>query len=378
MELLPASSFLGDVEEMATNRKHHYVPRFYLRNFAVTGGRRIHLFNIPSSRNVLNASLRNQCYSSRFYGDDPSIEHALAGIEGAAATVIRDILTTKRLPTPGSVDHYTLMVFTMTQRARTQTSAVTTDAMTDGMFKAAYRGDPRIKDLDLEELQIGFENSVLLPLRVSARMVPVTFDLQLHLLVNDTETQFITSDNPVVLHNTHCQKITIRSCAGWGCSGLEVFLPLSPAVCLYAYDATVYKVASQYRQVTRVLPLDVFMLNRLQWLNALENVYYAANEGSGGMASESAWALPRRPTKHIVIKEAVAEDDENDHLIHAYTPGLNIKLRLSCSRVRRRQRKVPEDRRGKPRLAVQEYIERNAPLIPPVIGARRRTFRGIN
>ena len=59
---------------------------------------------------VLNASLRNQCYSSRFYGDDPSIEHALAGIEGAAATVIRDILATKRLPTPGSDDHWTALM----------------------------------------------------------------------------------------------------------------------------------------------------------------------------------------------------------------------------------------------------------------------------
>ena len=378
MGILPISSCLGDVEEMATYRKHHYVPRFYLRNFAATGGRSIHLFNIPSSHNVLNASLRNQCYSSHFYGDDPIIEHALAGIEGATATVIRDILMTKRLPTPRSVDHYTLMTFTMTQRARTQMSAVTTDAMTDGMLKAAYRGDPRIKDLDIEGLKIGFKNSVLLPLRVSARMVPVTFDLQLHLLVNHTETQFITSDNPVVLHNTHCQEITIRSCTGWGCAGLEVFLPLSPEVCLYAYDAAVYKVASRRSTVTLVSPRDVLQLNRLQWINALENVYYASNECSGIMARESAWAKPRRATEYIRIKEATAEDDENDRLIHAYTPGLNMRVGLSCSSVRRRQRNVPEDRRGKPRPAVQEYIERNAPPIPPGIGERRRTFRVIN
>ena len=235
---------------MSAYRKHHYVPRFYLRNFAATGGRSIHLFNIPLGRNILNASLRNQCYSARFYGDDPIIEHTLAKIEGAAATVFRDILTTKRLPTPGSVGHHTLMIFTMTQRARTQTSAITTDATTDKMLKTAYREDPRIKDLDIEGLRIVLENSVLLPLRISASMVPVTFDLQLHLLVNDTETQFITSDNPVVLHNTHCQNITIRGCIGWGCAGLEVFLPLSPGICLYAYDATVYRIASQYSQVT--------------------------------------------------------------------------------------------------------------------------------
>ena len=352
--------------------------RHYLRNFAATGRKRIHLFNIPSSRNVLNASLRNQCYSPRFYGDDPSIEHALAEIEGATATVIRHTLGTERLPKPGSVDHYTLMAFTVTQHARTQMSAVATDAITDGMLKAAYRGDSRIKDLDLEKLRFGFENSVLLPLTVAARNVPVTLDLQLHLLVNHTATQFITSDNPVVLHNTHCQQIRIRSCTGWGCAGLEVFLPLSPEVSLYAYDATVYKVATRWSQVTRVSPRDVLKLNRLQWLNALENVYYAGDECSSVMESESAWAKPRRPTEYIAIKKAAAEDDESDRLIHAYTPGLNMKLGLSCSKVKRRQRNVPEDRRGTPRPAIQNYMERHAPPIPPGIAARRRTFRVIN
>ena len=363
---------------MVAYRKHHYVPRFYLKKFAATGGRRIHLFNIPSGRNVLNAKLRTQCYRSRFYGDDPTIEHALAGIEGAAATLFHDILTTKRLPTPRSAEHYTLMAFAMTLRARTQKSALTTNAMTDKMLKAAYREDPRIKDLDREGLRIAFENSVLLPLKVSASTVPVTFDLQLHLLVNDSETQFITSDNPVVLHNTHCQDIAFRGCTGWGCAGLEMFLPISPAVCLYAYDAAVYRIARRYSQSVRVSPKDVLMLNRLQWLNALENVYYAADERSGVMEIESAWAKPRRPTEHIVVKEAVAEDDENERLIHAYTPGLKINLRLSYSSVRRRQRTMHESHRGRPRPAAHEYMERNAPPIPPGISTRRRTFRSTN
>ena len=378
MRHLAISRCPRDSKEMAAYRKHHYVPRFYLRNFSTTSGRSIHLFNIPSSRIVLNASLRNQCYSSRFYGDDPSVEHALAGIECAAATLIRDIIATQRLPSPGSDDHYTLMAFTMIQRGRTQVSAATMDAMTDGMLKAAFREDPRMKDLTLEELRLGVEDSVLLPLRVSARMIPVSLDLRLHLLVNHTTTQFITSDNPVVLYNTHCQEITIRSCTGWGCSGLEVFLPLSPEICLYAFDNAVYKVASRRRQVTRVALRDVLQLNRLQWLNAQNNVYYAGNDCSGIFERESAWAKPRRATKYIQVKEAVAEDDGNDRLIHAYSPGLNMTLRLNCSTVRRRQRNMPEDRRGAPRPTAEEHIVRNAPPSPPNIRARSRTFRVVN
>ena len=363
---------------MPTHRKHHYVPRFYLKNFATSSGRQIHLYNIPSNRNVLNASLRDQCYGSRFYGNDPSIEQALADLEEPTSAVIRDILRTQRLPKRGSKDHRTLMEFAVTQHARTPRSASNTDAMTDGMLKAAHREDPRFKDFDFEKLSFGFKNSVLLPLTVAARCVPVTFDLQLHLLVNHTATQFITSDNPVVLHNTHCQEITTRGCTGWGCAGLEVFLPLSPEVSLYAFDATIYKVANRGSQVFRVKPQDARKLNRLQWLNAQQNVLYAGDEYSSVLESENAWAKPRRRTADIGIKKAVAEDDENVGLIHAFRPGLNVKLALSFSKVRIHQRNVPEDRRGTPRQAAQNYMERDGPPIPSGIGTRGRTFRVIN
>lgn len=360
---------------MAPHRKHHYVPRFYLKNFSTARGKSIHLFNLPSNHNVLNASLRNQCYSSHFYGDDPRIEHALAGIEDAAAGVIRDIIVTKRLPSHRSSDHLTLMEFTMIQRARTQMSADTADAMIDGVLKVAYRDAPNIEDPDLDGFRIGYENPVLLPLRVAARTIPVSLDLQLHLLVNRTNTQFITSDNPVVLYNTHCKEITIRGCTGWGCSGLEVFLPLSPEICLYAYDKVVYKVSNRLRRVTSVSSRDVLQLNRLQWMNALENVYYASNECSSIMEKECAWANPKRAKEYVQIREEVAEDNERDSLIHTYAPGLNMTLELSCSTVRRRHRNMPEHLRGMPRRAVQQYLRQSSPMMPRDLGGRRRTFR---
>ena len=363
---------------MPTHRRNHYVPRFYLKNFATSGGRRIHLSNIPSGRNVLNASLRDQCYGSRFYGKDPNIEHGLADLEEATAAVIRDVLGTKRLPKRGSEDHCTLMAFTVTQHNRTQMSAATTDAMTDGMLKTAYRDDPRFKDFDFEKHNFQFENSVLLPLTVAAGIYPLTLDLHLRLLVNHTATQFITSDNPVVLHNTHCQDVRTRGCIGWGCAGLEVFLPLSPEVSLYAYDAAVYKVANRWSQVCRVTPRDTRDLNRLQWLNALQNVFYAADEYSTLTESENGWAKTRRPTAYTGINEAVAEDDENVRLIHTFKPGLNVKLAWSFSIIRRHQRNVPEDRRGAPRQATQNDMDRHGPTIPSGIGTRVRTFRTID
>ena len=83
-------------------------------------------------------------------------------------------------------------------------------------------------------------------------------------------------------------------------------------------------------------------------------------------APRTMWSGPEESygrAEYIAIKEAVAEDDENDRLVHAFTPGLNVKLALSCSTVRRSQRNVPEDRRGTPRPAIQNYMERHAPFL---------------
>ena len=71
------------------NKKHHFVPKFYLTNFSPTAGRSINIYNIPSDRNIINGSLKNQCYVNRFYGENSRVEYALSLIEGAAARLIR-------------------------------------------------------------------------------------------------------------------------------------------------------------------------------------------------------------------------------------------------------------------------------------------------
>jgi hypothetical protein len=53
---------------MPDNKKHHYVPQFYLRNFGV--GSSISLFDIQRRRHIPRATIPGQCQRAYLYGSD--------------------------------------------------------------------------------------------------------------------------------------------------------------------------------------------------------------------------------------------------------------------------------------------------------------------
>ena len=70
------------------NKSHHYVPRFYLRNFS-RSGKSVDLFNIDSQRLIKNAPIKEQCCRDYFYGKNPDNEKSLSAAEGEVAQLFR-------------------------------------------------------------------------------------------------------------------------------------------------------------------------------------------------------------------------------------------------------------------------------------------------
>jgi hypothetical protein len=103
-ELAP---FLG--VPVAENKKHHFVPRFYLKRFS-SDGKSINLYNLKSSGAILRANLKNQCYRDYFYGRKLDVERALAGVEDEAANLFRQIDHYGCLPPPHSPEHVELLL----------------------------------------------------------------------------------------------------------------------------------------------------------------------------------------------------------------------------------------------------------------------------
>jgi Protein of unknown function (DUF4238) len=323
---------------MPHNKKHHYVPKFYLRNFS-PDGRSIGIHNIPSKRTIPSGNLSNQCYRNYFYGKQPSIEHALAGIEGAAAQVIGNLLQGQKPPASLSNEHIVLSHFIVLQAARTEYEAEAEAEATDKVFKTVYREELR----DLKNYRIGFDDPILMSLRVASRAVPAVYDLRAKLLCNETDLDFVTSDNPVVRHNQYYEGNIYFGQTGWAQAGLLAFLPLSPKLLCLFYDGETYRVGGKTDSIVPIDCLqDVENLNALQWLNALKNVYFAPGNAATLLTKAAKIVSRRRSDKASVSEHPLASrrlpDDPPDttrSLLHEFRPSLDIRLKVKCIRLRR-------------------------------------------
>jgi hypothetical protein len=335
---------------MPHNKKHHFVPKFYLRNFS-EDEKSIGIYNIRSGRTITQGNLSNQCYRDYFYGKAPEVEHALAGMEGSAAQVIKEIIAREAVPRPLSTEHIILSHFVVLQAARTGYEAEATAEATDKFFKTVYRDQFG----NLDGYEIGFDDPILMSLQVSSRMVPAIYDLKIKLFRNETSTGFVTSDNPIVRHNQYFEGNEHAGHNGLGQAGLQIFLPLSPKYLCVFSDAQTYKVGDKNsRTVSIVSAEDVAALNALQWLNAHENIYFA--EGQEAFVEAQAPRIVGRRRKE---KSTVSEHDivgrkpdpvtgNTETLVHEFRLGLNIRLKVSCIKLRRHPKHPRHDVRPAP------------------------------
>lgn len=262
---------------MPENKKQHYVPKMYLRNFSWGDRVQINIALVRSGKRILAGNLAGQCYEDYFYGENLVVEKAFGALEGRAQEVLNTMIQTARAPPRWSTNHHAFLVFTLLQRARTVAAAAALNEQLDKVAKAALEASGSMEPEMADTFKIKYKNAVGNSLRAAAECVPLAQDLACKVLVNKTAVNFITSDNPAIFYNQFGERRTIGSNVGIVSKGLEIFLPLSPRHVGVLYDAQVYKVGRRrdlYGEVTD--PRDVRKLNDLQWLNAMDAVYFSA------------------------------------------------------------------------------------------------------
>jgi hypothetical protein len=333
-------------------REHHFVPQFYLRNFSLDG-KRVNLFNFERDRVILHASIKHQCSRHNFYNFAPQLERAFSGLEGEAARIIRDIRTKADIPERGSPAWISLLTFIIFQKLRTVRSGRMNDAMTDYMAKIWIENDPEFKHIDPDGIEIRNSYPVAMPLKAAKHVLPAAADLQMHLLVNESSQEFLTSDDPVVAHNQFCEGISYQGVTGWNCRGLQMVWPISPAELILLFDPIVYKVGMSHKgcRWTKIVGRkDVDQLNSLQILNAEQNVYFAGCRDPAGVERQCHDLSPQRSKTRAVFVETepVAHEDEqaSSSILHMYEPLLPIKLCVSAITLRKKAKRVPLDARA--------------------------------
>lgn len=317
-------------------REHHYVPQFYLRHFSDTK-KTIGLFHLPSRKVVASAPIKSQCARRQFHAFDPGLEQRIGTMEAAAAPVIQACLDRGIPPARNSPEWATLLSFAVLQKLRTVRAATANSALMTGLSEFVEETSGKTHEPSKDPVSL----SILQAPDISQ----TACDLAMHLFVNGTSEEFLTSDDPLVLHNAYSEAVTHRGVLGWRSRGLQAFLPLSPTVTLMLYDASVYAVEGSKRGLASTISLasDVRALNRLQILNAHEHVYSRAAIGER-LTDFISGARTQRPEGRAFFAasgEVLEPGGASSRILHSFEQLLPIALSLSQVGVRKRWRKIP-------------------------------------
>ena len=342
---------------MAANKKHHYVPRFYLRHFT-TDGRSLSLYNIERDLVVDSANLKNQCYRNYMYGKDGKQERNLSLMEGALAALLKRILLSQLLPTPWSPDHESLCILTLLQNARTAYASDAMDEFSDKMWKQVLKKDPRFPPEMLDRVRIANADPANFAIHTMLRLYHLIMDMDYRLLLAHEGSEFVTSDNPVVLYNQLLEFEPFGSKTGLVCKGLQIFFPLSPKLLLAYFDRGVYAYSPRQSLFARVPTReDMNQLNALQVVSALENVYFSTPAADIFRVMARAKPLRRIRKARIIALPEKKTKTGSSQMIGGLREDVRTNLRLTFVKLL------------KP--AKRWLVERKKPGLKPVTVLRR-------
>lgn len=316
---------------MPENKRQHFVPQFYLRNFAGPGGGTLGVFNLKANRFIAPAKLKSQAAKSWLYGADGETERHFGIIEGAAASAIRRVLLTGRPPQRFREDHHRLITFVMLQIGRTPAAAIFANRQLDAIAKSLLRQQEAAPEIlaSLDRIKISDGNAVHNTTAMALLGAPAVFDLTFKLFENVSQAPFVTSDHPASLHNRLCEGVVDINVTGFGVTGLQIWLPLSPRYALMFYDENAYRIGRPDSRIVRVMsPAHVAQLNALTWWGAHENVYAAPDTDPTFLISGAEAIRPLRQDSRIWIEEEVLERTETTKRVRAVYRTTSSPLRL--------------------------------------------------
>jgi len=318
---------------MPHNKKHHYVPRFYLKRFS-PDGRSTCLWNINRKKLVSKANLKNQCYKDYFYGKELTVEKALGIVEGHASRILKLIDEYQAQPPAGSEEHITLVLYILMQYGRTAYTADALDELNDKMMKHLFGPKAEQEGIDLSKVTIGIKDPAKFSLGLITQFHPLLLDLDCKLLQNKTSVDFITSDNPVVLYN---QLFTFRkhgSNTGLASKGLQIFFPISSKLLLLFYDYESYTIGSRSKATVKIsLPRDVYELNTLQMTSAYENIYFESVNFDVDALYKKALSFRRTQKSKMSVFPGEETKDTRKELIATSREDVRTNLKLSFVKI---------------------------------------------
>lgn len=274
---------------MPANKNQHFIPKFYLRNFASDPCQKnVFFFNLKRQL-FKEGGIAGQCARDYFYGKALGTEQMLNVHEGQVAAAIKTILDTSSMPRASGL----MRLFVLTQHGRTAHALESVQEMMEhyARFAPDHEYTKPMSDSDAIKMMV----------LIAIASAPIIDDMASCLILNRSRVDFCTSDNPAVLVNRFYSSGRFRdsSSVGLSKSGLEIYLPLAPRHMLLLYDPNIYNAEGRASDGSVVLrkDADVDVLNGLQVLNALDNLYCASANDEAAVRRVFTRSGPREPEK---------------------------------------------------------------------------------
>ena len=248
-------------EPITEKENQHYVPQFYLKYFSLND-KSVGMYRFAEDKIIPYASIKNNFNISFFYGEDGKMEDAFADLEGKWNSIIKQILETQKLP-DGDEEQLFIRLLFLLQSARTKYKCDEWDAYTTKLYSEILSS----KDHDLYskikgKFKIRSQCPAMPYIQAAFDLLPQTYDLTIGLIINDSNLEFITSDNPVIFCNHLFESKKLKRGFGFLNIGIQFFLPISSKVMLCMYDSNVYDlITPKAKHTSKIKKINSMIVN---------------------------------------------------------------------------------------------------------------------
>ncbi len=320
---------------MARNKKQHFVPKLYMRNFT-RDGQFLSVYSIEQKKTYPKASYKDQCYKNYYYGSDGIWEEKLSTLEHKWSSTFIKVLSDIE---PTTDDILLIQQFAVYQLFRTvalndyelkQKEDLICEYMKMVCNKRGLPYNETVVSLCRQRAQKGM--SPAHTLYFVDEYVPFIKDLELIVIDYHSNQELITSDVPVVAINPF-----FPPTIGFASMGLIILFPVSAHKLVVLYDAKMYPKYRGIKHVPSTNEQEVMDLNTLQLISA-DRILLAKNPASFNGISDIAWKARIENRNRRVT---TAFGDDNRRLIITSPRKVVYDCEFSFGQVSHRFKRIP-------------------------------------
>lgn len=259
-------------------KRQHYISQRYLKNFSRSGD---YLYIFPfSDGKYYSNQIKNLAKEYFYYGSDSTaikFEQDLGKFERLHNSISKKIIKNYNLDSLNNEEKTLLRFFTLFQEARTKAGKKFSTYFANSLKKDEGQ------DIDIfqkiprsitREIGDQYRTTFGWMLQAPILSYEAISDLEIALIINTTDGNFICGDAPVVRFNQ--LKIFNERLINLFSPGLEIFYPVDNEILLLFYDPRSYDIDFDYDNICYLDKAeDLDSLNKLQFITALDFVLFS-------------------------------------------------------------------------------------------------------